>query len=132
MASKSLPECALALAIMPSTWRTVRLRTTYPILRRSRCLVATATFPLLYNLIVLSLDRQVNFTIPSQSWLSSQMTEGFPWDTAPRYLAEGFETDRTIRHSAIAFERRQSRSSSLPAIILSEPLRRASHPLNTP
>ena len=58
MATTGLPV-ALALAIMPSTWRTVRLRTTYPILRRSRCLVATATFPLLYNLIVLSLDRQV-------------------------------------------------------------------------
>jgi putative transposase len=53
--------------------------------------VATATFQLLYILIVLSLDRRwvVHFEItpnPTQDWLSTQMTEAFPWDTAPRYL----------------------------------------------
>ena len=53
--------------------------------------VATATFQLLYTLIVLSLDRRrvVHFEVtpnPTQVWLSGQMTEAFPWDTAPRYL----------------------------------------------
>lgn len=53
--------------------------------------VATATFRLLYALIVLSLDRRrvVHFEVtpnPTQYWLSGQMTEAFPWDTAPRYL----------------------------------------------
>jgi hypothetical protein len=53
--------------------------------------VATATFRLLYTLIVLSLDRRrvVYFEVtqnPTQLWLSCQMTEAFPWDTAPRYL----------------------------------------------
>ena len=53
--------------------------------------VATATFRLLYALIVLSLDRRrvVHFEVtqnPTQVWLSGQMTEAFPWDTAPRYL----------------------------------------------
>jgi transposase InsO family protein len=53
--------------------------------------VATATFRLLYALIVLSLDRRgvVHFEVtphPTQDWLSGQMTEAFPWDTAPRYL----------------------------------------------
>jgi hypothetical protein len=53
--------------------------------------VATATFQLLYALIVLSLDRRrvVHFAVtpnPTQDWLSRQMTEAFPWDTAPRYL----------------------------------------------
>jgi transposase InsO family protein len=53
--------------------------------------VATATFRLLYTLIVLSLDRRrvVHFEVthnPTQDWLSGQMTEAFPWDTAPRYL----------------------------------------------
>src|SRR5881394_3261610 len=53
--------------------------------------VATATFHLLYTLIVLSLDRRrvIHFAItpnPTQDWLSRQMTEAFPWDTAPRYL----------------------------------------------
>jgi transposase InsO family protein len=42
-------------------------------------------------LIVLSLDRRrvVHFEVtqnPTQVWLSGQMTEAFPWDTAPRYL----------------------------------------------
>ena len=53
--------------------------------------VATATFRLLYALIVLGLDRRrvVHFDVthnPTQVWLSHQMTEAFPWDTAPRYL----------------------------------------------
>src|SRR5204863_3464010 len=53
--------------------------------------LATATFHLLYALIVLSLDRRRvgHFAVtpnPTQDWLSRQMTEAFPWDTAPRYL----------------------------------------------
>jgi len=53
--------------------------------------VATATFRLLYVLIALDLDRRrvVHFAVtpnPTQDWLSLQMTEAFPWDTAPRYL----------------------------------------------
>ena len=53
--------------------------------------VATATCRLLYALIVLNLDRRqvVHFEVtqnPTQDWLSHQMTEAFPWDTAPRYL----------------------------------------------
>jgi hypothetical protein len=53
--------------------------------------VSTATFRLLYALIVLSLDRRrvVHFEVtsnPTQHRLSGQMTEAFPWDTAPRYL----------------------------------------------
>ena len=53
--------------------------------------VATATCRLLYALIVLNLDRRqvVHFEVtqnPTQDWLSRQMTEAFPWDTAPRYL----------------------------------------------
>jgi hypothetical protein len=56
--------------------------------------VATATFQLLYALIVLNLDRRrvVHFEVtpnPTQDWLSRQMTEAFPWDTAPRYLLPG-------------------------------------------
>jgi len=53
--------------------------------------VATVTFRLLFALIVLGLDRRrvIHFDvtqIPTQAWLSQQMTEAFPWDTAPRYL----------------------------------------------
>jgi putative transposase len=53
--------------------------------------VATATFQLLYALIVLGHDRRriIHFNVthnPTQAWLAHQMTEAFPWDSAPRYL----------------------------------------------
>jgi hypothetical protein len=53
--------------------------------------VVTATFRLLYALIVLGHDRRkvIHFEVtenPTQDWLARQMTEAFPWNTAPRYL----------------------------------------------
>ncbi|MEA2909879.1 MAG: putative transposase [Bradyrhizobium sp.] len=53
--------------------------------------VATATFRLLYTVIVLGHDRRriIHFDVtqnPTQVWLAHQMTEAFPWDTAPRYV----------------------------------------------
>ena len=53
--------------------------------------VATATFQLLYAVIVLGHYRRnvIHFDVtmnPTQDWLARQMTEAFPWDTAPRYL----------------------------------------------
>jgi putative transposase len=71
------------------TWRSF-LRNHLPdIVAIDMFVVATATFRLLYALIVLSLDRRriVHFEVtqnPTQDWLSGQMTEAFPWDTAPR------------------------------------------------
>ena len=73
------------------TWRSF-LRNHLPdIVAIDMFVVATATFRLLYTLIVLSLDRRrvVHFEVtanPTQDWLSGQMTEAFPWDTTPRYL----------------------------------------------
>ena len=53
--------------------------------------VATATFRLLYTVIVLGHDRRriIHFDVtqnPIQVWLARQITEAFPWDTAPRFL----------------------------------------------
>src|SRR3979411_450774 len=53
--------------------------------------VATATFRLLYTVIVLGHDRRriIHFNVTqnlTQVWLAHQMTEAFPWDTAPQYL----------------------------------------------
>jgi putative transposase len=73
------------------TWRSF-LRNHLPdIAAIDMFVVTTATFRLLYALIVLSLDRRqvVHFAVtanPTQDWLAQQMTEAFPWDTAPRYL----------------------------------------------
>src|SRR5438445_1100885 len=79
------------------TWRTF-LRNHLPdIAAIDMFVVATATFRLVYALIVLSLDRRrvVHFEVtqnPTQVWLSSQMTEAFPWDTAPRHLLRDRDT----------------------------------------
>jgi hypothetical protein len=53
--------------------------------------VASASFRLLYVMIILAHDRRkiVRFDVtrhPTVGWLSRQVTEAFPWDTAPRYL----------------------------------------------
>jgi putative transposase len=53
--------------------------------------VASVSFRLLYVMIILAHDRRkiVRFDVtehPTAAWLSRQVTEAFPWDTAPRYL----------------------------------------------
>ena len=53
--------------------------------------VATSTFQLLYALIVLGHDRRKVIHVavthnPTEVWLAHQMTEAFPWDSAPRHL----------------------------------------------
>jgi len=53
--------------------------------------VASASFRLLYVMIILAHDRRniVHAAVtehPTAAWLSRQVTEAFPWDTAPRYL----------------------------------------------
>jgi putative transposase len=53
--------------------------------------VASASFRLLYVMIILAHDRRkiVRFDVtryPTAGWLARQITEAFPWDTAPRYL----------------------------------------------
>src|ERR1700731_4092647 len=52
--------------------------------------VVTATFRLLYALIVLGLDRRrvIHFDVtqnPTQDWLSCQIPAAFPWEPPPRY-----------------------------------------------
>ncbi len=53
--------------------------------------VASASFRLLYVMIILAHDRRkiVRAAVtehPTAAWLSRQVTEAFPWDTAPHYL----------------------------------------------
>jgi putative transposase len=68
--------------------------------------VATATFRLLYT-IVLGHDRRriIHFDVtpnPTQVRLSRQMTEAFPWHTAPRYLLRDRDACM-VRRFAIVF-----------------------------
>ena len=53
--------------------------------------VASASFRLLYVMIILAHDRRKITRAavtehPTAAWLLRQVTEAFPWDTAPRYL----------------------------------------------
>ena len=53
--------------------------------------VPTIGFKLLYCLVVLAHGRRalVHHAVtahPTAEWVARQMTEAFPWDTAPRYL----------------------------------------------
>src|SRR5256714_232612 len=73
------------------TWRSFLHNHMYCLAAIDMFVVVTATFRLLYALIVLGHDRRkvIHFEVtenPTQDWLARQMTEAFPWDTAPRYL----------------------------------------------
>ena len=53
--------------------------------------VPTATFRLLYVLVVMTHERRkiVHFNItdsPTASWTAQQIVNAFPYDTAPKYL----------------------------------------------
>jgi putative transposase len=99
--------------------------------------VATARYHLLYGSIVLSLDRRrvVHFAVtpnPTQDWLSRQMTEAFPWDTAPRYLLR--DRDKSygpaFRHRVRAMG--ITEVVTAPRSSVEEPVRRASHWFDPP
>jgi transposase InsO family protein len=73
------------------TWRSFLHNHMHCLTAIDMFVVVTATFRLLYALIVLGHDRRkvIHFDVtenPTQDWLARQLTEAFPWDTAPRYL----------------------------------------------
>jgi hypothetical protein len=73
------------------TWRNFLLNQAQGIVAVGMFVVAAASFRLLYVMIILAHDRRkiVRFDVtlrPTAGWLSRQVTEAFPWETAPRYL----------------------------------------------
>ncbi len=73
------------------TWRAFLHSHMHDIVAVDMFVVATATFRLLYALVVLGHYRRkiIHFDVtqnPTQVWLARQITEAFPWDTAPHYL----------------------------------------------
>jgi transposase InsO family protein len=73
------------------TWRSFLHNHMHDTVAIDMFVVATATFRLLYAVIVLGHDRRriVHFNVtqnPTQVWLARQITEAFPWDMAPRYM----------------------------------------------
>src|SRR6202043_1003022 len=73
------------------TWRSFLRNQATGIAAIDMFVMASASFRLLYVMIILAHDRRkiVRFDVtrnPTASWLARQVTEAFPWDTAPRYL----------------------------------------------
>jgi hypothetical protein len=73
--------------------------------------VVTARFQLLYALVVLGHERRkvVHFDVtqnPTQGWLARQITEAFPWNTAPRFLLR----DRDASYGQTFRDRVQARA----------------------
>ena len=73
------------------TWRSFLRNQAAGIAAIDMFVVASASFQLLYVMIILAHDRRrIMHTAvtehPAAAWLSRQVTEAFPWDTAPRYL----------------------------------------------
>jgi putative transposase len=73
------------------TWRSFLRNHMTDIAAVDMFVVFTATFGLPYAVIVLDHRRRrvIHFDVtrnPTQTWLARQITEAFPWDTAPRYL----------------------------------------------
>ena len=73
------------------TWRSFLRTQAQGITAIDMFVVASASFRLLYVVIILANDRRriVHTAVtehPTAAWLSGQVTEAFPWDSAPRYL----------------------------------------------
>jgi hypothetical protein len=73
------------------TWRSFLRNQAQGIAAIDMFVVACASFRLLYVAVILGHDRRtIQHTAvtehPTAAWLSRQVTEAFPWDTAPRYL----------------------------------------------
>ena len=84
------------------TWRSFLRNHMTVIVAVDMFAVATATFRLLYAVIVLDHRRRrvVHFEVtqnPTQVWLAQHITEAFPRDTAPRYLLRDRDTSYGLR-----------------------------------
>src|SRR6202790_3832171 len=73
------------------TWRSFLRNQARGIAAIDMFVVASVSFRLLYVMIIVGHDRRkiIRAAVtehPTAAWLSRQVTEAFPWDTAPRYL----------------------------------------------
>jgi putative transposase len=73
------------------TWRTFLENHSKELVSIDFFTVPTITFHVLYVFLVLAHDRRrvIHFNVtahPTAEWVSQQLVQAFPWDTAPRYL----------------------------------------------
>ena len=88
------------------TWKTFLRNHAEAIAAVDMCVVPTLTFDLLFAFLVLGHGRRqlLWFEVtrhPTAEWLARQITEAFPWASAPAYLVR--DNDRAYGH---AFQRR--------------------------
>jgi hypothetical protein len=88
------------------TWRSFLRNKALGIAAIDMFIVPSATFRFLFVMLILAHDRRkmVRFDVtqhPTAGWLSRQMTEAFPWDTAPRFLLR----DRDASYGAVFSKR---------------------------
>ena len=88
------------------TWRTFLANHADGLASIDLFVVPTATFRLLYAVIVIRHERRkvVHFNVtshPTADWLAQQLVEAFPWATAPRYLIR----DRDAAYGTIFSDR---------------------------
>jgi putative transposase len=79
------------------TWRSFLHKHMHDTAAIDMFVVVTARFQILYALLVLGHERRkvIHFDVtqnPTQVWLARQITEAFPWDTAPRILLRDRDT----------------------------------------
>ena len=91
------------------TWRSFLYNHLHDTAAVDMFLVVTAKFQLLYALVVLGHERRtvIHFDVtrhPTQGWLARQITEAFPWDTAPCFLLR----DRDASYGQIFRDRVQA------------------------
>src|SRR3979490_677237 len=72
-------------------WRTFLRNHAPDIAAMDLFVVPTVGFKLLYGFVIIRLDRRDRVWIgvsinPTAEWVARQITEGFPWDAAPRYV----------------------------------------------
>jgi hypothetical protein len=72
-------------------WKTFLQNHAPDIAAMDLCVVPTLGFDLLYDFVMVRLDRRnpvrVNVTTnPTAEWIARQLPKAFPWDEAPRYL----------------------------------------------
>jgi len=73
------------------SWKTFLRNHAYAIAAIDMCVVPTVTFERLFAVLVVGHGRRRLLWVevtrhPTAEWLARQMTEPFPWATAPRYL----------------------------------------------
>jgi transposase InsO family protein len=82
------------------TWKTFLRNHAEAIAAIDMCVVPTLTFELLFAFLVLGGRRQLLwFEVtrhPTAEWLARQITEAFPWTSAPAYLVR--DNDRAFGH----------------------------------